>query len=800
MKMDLSHYTDDLFKDLPRLAPIWHEIYYQNRLNLFKSKKGDNLIDVSGAGIDVSIQNGELICNEAKSTHDKWNFASTSCALPFLPMNRVKDTTDQCLAPINEAKARFRNFALSLQILRNRCGAKKEPKFFSEFNRTYRKLKEMKRKNKFKKVAVRDSVMHLAMDFSEKDRLPAPDVNVSYIGGSLATSSLEDGHHVLLHPRGEKLNRLGITTLDEADVLNKHFQAVSLEENSPKLHHGYILQISCSVDGYCFVRQKKSCHFVDFNDLHDIKVSRIIEGQKLGSISSSPYCPSDFIVIHEEGNLEFRNTEENECQWSLYKHEYQFPFGKINLAQCSFGSHPQSILCLNEQYLYSFDMRLESNQSSVLLSSDFASCYAHEKFISCKSCAVSPFQHVISTYYRLFVCDERYPKRPVLIYNHMMRGHPMYCDSAIVNNARDSSDVIVILGTQDSNELSSFAIRAQHSIVQPISLSPPLHLSTTTDCAKSLKLHCIPVDDSLEQRLSYPLVGVSVIPHSNSGYSVFQINSLGDVFYQDFKKDASAVEKSHQVSMGCVLTTPDKILPHLSQFMPVSDEGNGLPEYSNDLSEEVNVDLSKIFSSMNDISAFCKICNPDKDSTITNEADNTTNICHSCGYTEIESKDISESFNNLSLLIGPTKEPSISEVFDISQFREFNDPYSKKILDVWGLEGNLNSNAPVYLDTSFATATTSLSALSPSTSFSSLTRTNTQDTSVQSTSEDDVTKLFDDMSSLSSSFNDFSSQESFDEFVPPSQDIRPVIGETLRKPKKSRASSTRSSLLFNAGF
>lgn len=148
----------------------------------------------------------------------------------------------------------------------------------------------------------------------------------------------------------------------------------------------------------------------------------------------------------------------------------------------------------------------------------------------------------------------------------------MYCDITSYNTKSDSSDVVVLLGSQKSQELVSFSINSRLSAFQPtVSMGPPLYLSSPSDCVNSLKFHCADIDEDIVKRLSCPLVGITAIPHSNKiGFTAFQITSPGDVFFQDFwtgpSNSCQNVEKTYKADMGCVLTPPHKIWPCISNW------------------------------------------------------------------------------------------------------------------------------------------------------------------------------------------------------------------------------------------
>lgn len=183
----------------------------------------------------------------------------------------------------------------------------------------------------------------------------------------------------------------------------------------------------------------------------------------------------------------------------------------------------------------------------------------------------------------------------------MLNGSPLYCDIATYDTTPDSADVVILLGTQDTQELVSFAARTRQSQLQTVSLTPPLTLSSVTDWADSLRFHGQHVEQSVIDRISNPIAGVCAVPHYNKpAFTAFQVTSVGDVFYQDFQKGCdSTEERTYRVDMGCVLAPPEKILPHVSRLL---DTPHNFEDVDDDLSlsnlNRINIDVKDFLSKL----------------------------------------------------------------------------------------------------------------------------------------------------------------------------------------------------------
>lgn len=191
----------------------------------------------------------------------------------------------------------------------------------------------------------------------------------------------------------------------------------------------------------------------------------------------------------------------------------------------------------------------------------------------------------------------------------MLNGSPLYCDITTYDTTPDSADVVILLGTQDTQELVSFVVRTRESQVQTVSLTPPLTLSSVTDWADSLRFHGQYLEESVIKRISNPLAGVCAVPHYNkTAFTAFQVTSVGDVFYQDFQKGCDPKEeRTYRVEMGCVLAPPESILPRVSCLMDIPDN---FEDIDDDLSScnlnRINIDVKDFLSKlMNYMIYFC---------------------------------------------------------------------------------------------------------------------------------------------------------------------------------------------------
>ncbi|GIY80118.1 uncharacterized protein CDAR_186311 [Caerostris darwini] len=735
--------------NLPKLVPLW---YSQPSKYMCSNNNSDKLPDYGGIGFDINLEKNWM---RKISTHaiDRVYFKAEVCSLPFMPANKVPMGKDPCLNALNISREDFKKFCFKLRTLRKTIKSNYYEDYKNEILSAHKKVKQMCRTGEYTKISLPENIVELAHIFPETTEIPK--VNLNYSGGCLVSTKKTNGSPVLLHPTGKKLDRLTFTVLEHSQEPYRTFQpSMDSEENIIKLGSDYIMQIKCAFDGYCYVRDNKHIHFVDFSDYLNISSSECLMGKNIINIEASHYCPTELICILENA--------------------------------CNFGSHPKSILSITDKKLFSFDIRTKAETPLEMFSCYHSSCAKDENFTSMKRLVTNPFQHFVSSSHHMFLFDERYRGKPVHRWNHLLNGLPLYCDISTYNTQSDSSDVVVLLGTQTTQELVSFVVNSRNSLVQSTtSLTPPLFLSSPSDCANSLKFHCQNVDEDIIERLSCPLVGISAISHDNqSAFTAFQLTSPGDLFYQDFKADSGiSCERTFRVDAGCILTPAEKILPCLKDWTVNCKKSKRQKNVLND-ANRVNVDLKKILNKRNNVSSTCALC------TFYGLSNNrefiSDDLCSTCGLENLQSENLIKASTEMNLYAGPTSEECDISQFDTSSFYQFTDSYSKKILKAWSsIEDAENGNS--------ASEPYELEELRPSPFVSTKSYFNTPFMKLDSFhtpfSENNISEL---QSQRAISFVDETlnsiplSQQSVEDFIPPSQDIRPVIGETLRTPKTKK--------------
>ncbi|GBM10410.1 hypothetical protein AVEN_169689-1 [Araneus ventricosus] len=791
---------DQIADHLPKLMPLWHDQSIHDIVNSDRRFLDDNLPDYGGIGVDISLKKKGPLQSIVKHAVDSVHFQAEVCTLPFLPANKVSMGTDPCLSSLHTSRENFRRFCVKLKTLRSQVKLKRCENYKKEILSAYKIVQKMCRSGNYTKVLLPEILVELATIFPKS--LELPDVNLDYFG-CLASCNKANENPILLYPTGKNLSKLAVTTLEHSSDMYKTFQPVESQGNIVTLDSGAIQQINCAFDGYCYILQNKVTHFVDFNDLSNISHFRCLAQRNVTNIGASHYCPVELLSTYENGMMEMYNIDRRQTLWSIKNSQFSVGIEKTVPLSCSFGSHPKSVLCITDRQLYSFDVRSEDHKGCVIFSSYHPTCYRNEHLTCMKGLLTNPFQYFISSSHHLFLSDERYPNKPVLLWNHLLKASPLYCDVASYNATSDSSDVVVLLGTQKSQELVSFSVNSRHSPFQPtVSLGPPLFLSSPSDCFRSLKFHCADIDQDIVKRLSSSLVGITAIPHNNkAGFTAFQITSPGDVFFQDFRTDLSIdsqnVERTYRADMGCVLTPPNRIWPHVSNWNR-NYKKNQTHSDAYDVSR-IHVDLKDFLCKHSEVSSECSVCATYK--LAHNREIISSESCPTCGLEDTQSEHLMKASNELSLIIGPATEDCDLSEFDTTSFFQFTDSFSKKILQAWSHEEETDYVLNTEAQSEEHSYSDVLETFSPASSYN-----NTPVKKLQLSAQgiSNITSQLHSQNSLSfmdETLADISlySQGSMEEFVPPSQEIRPVAGETLRTPKQIKTKLSKK-ITSSAGF
>ncbi|KAG8185482.1 hypothetical protein JTE90_019740 [Oedothorax gibbosus] len=791
---------DDWTSNLPKLLPSWQSCTpnYLCQLKAQKYRK-HQLPDYGGTGVDVFNAGNEFKFEASKYGVDQVTFGAQVCALPSFTNGKAYQFQDPCLESIAKQLVNFESFSLKLHVARSKLNNKSCTQFRKDVIASHKLIKNISLSGEFEKISLSQNVVELANVLPKSNNVS--EINYQYSGGCLTALYKDSESPILLHPFGSKLNKLAASPLIETSESNQAFKIDESKRTTFKLKGGCIQQVKSTFDGLCYIKQEKQCHLVNLESLSEVHHIPYSKENPIKVISPSPYIPTEYICIHEGENITLNDVDESVVLWETSQSFFATSYLNENPIACDFGSHPRSILYLDRKGVYAHDMRLKE-QVATLFSCYQSACYNHESFMAMKRLSVNPFQHLVFSNHHLFIFDERYPNKPVLIWNHLLNGSPLYCDITTYDTSPGSTDAVILLATQESRELASFAVRTGQSRLQAISLAPPLSLSSSTDWADSMRFHGYFVDDQVIKRISNPLVGVCVVPHRGKpAFTAFQVTSVGDVFYQDFQRvPDSEVERTYKVGMGCVLSPPQKMLPHVSILM------NGFDQEVTDSStcnlNHVNIDIKDILKAPQNISHWCVMCQ----SLIPNCGDKITlnTVCPSCGLDELQSAKLHKRYNELDLLIGQEKDIlDIPPMFNnMAELLLFTDNYSKRILDVWTTsEEASQQNATEVLEYEVApmdvlhSANASYSAFS--TQYGDL-ASSSQLIDYNYLTQQSSQSFFED-GAFSELQESMLKQEPMDEFVPPSQDIRPKVGETLRSANKNKKSFSQLNS-SNAGF
>lgn len=662
---------------LPALYPLWHTSTFNNHLCSFCHVDFDLIPDYGGIGVDVDVKsnlnNNENIYFISSLKSETSNFfISKKCTLPFIHPNKLKKLRDPCcehLCQQHEKEAKFLNSLF--RTVHSKCKSKKQ---------TYLNFEEQlstMHKRKQEEIVIPQSLFEMSETMPEV--LPVPKANWLYSGGCLSCvkCNINDNIPILIYSGGKHMNKVVITPLsrnlhDEKVFIHSEQQSFKFKDSILQIYtQAYQEKILCSI------RQKTYCNLLSINS-DNVEINTVYETSDdiLTYSCLSPYIMGEYVLCTQNGHLVFRNMEKDQTIWDSGCNDIlKIPTKHSDSWQgCDFGSHPRCISYSNNNMFSIADLRNKHFKCLELFSSTGFFLLPKEEITLTKLNSVQPYQHFIATTNHLVLVDERYPKQPIFLWNHLLDSFPMYCDILQIG---DTSSRILLLGTHLPQQIACFQLNSSTQI-QPVSHIPPLHLSTPKDIAECLKHDDEIFEDLILQRLLMPIIGACSIEHSN-GFAAFQLSSVGDLFYQDFfwnTKKENLLDHSNFFTVPFKMSDIDWWIKEASLKKGLKKNLISEPFHEIDCSEQVNNNSNNCIPSIS-----CKFC-----SEIKNIDKNNEELCLSCNIFKKDSEFILNSFMNETVI---SKLPSLCEKHHDEKWkikilpREDMDLLSKSMFDVW---------------------------------------------------------------------------------------------------------------------
>ncbi|GAB1601320.1 Hypothetical predicted protein [Argonauta hians] len=330
-----------------------------------------------------------------------------------------------------------------------------------------------------------------------------------------------------------------------------------------------MFDLSCRTVGdttYCLSRGCSKCFLHEVTCGNDGEISSSLKSsvhqkqKTYTSVDLSGYILGECLLADHTGSVSLWNINQS-LQEVLSQHPHRFPC-KSNWCKAHFASHPRSFVFTNQSAMELMDIRMSCRKSrdAFVLPSKFL---LKNELISASCCSRSnPFHHFVATNNALFLIDERFLGHPVLQWHHMLEGVPHYLSPIPATDQLPSSVNHILAASQYPNEVVCIQYRTGPND-PPISMCSPWRISRPGDVFYTEKLVNPIKDSAAHERLYGPVVGAAGGAVNPEGMYVFQLNSLGDIFYQAYGMTDSYEDKTCSAGPGMLESAKGHVLCQL---------------------------------------------------------------------------------------------------------------------------------------------------------------------------------------------------------------------------------------------
>lgn len=370
--------------------------------------------------------------------------------------------------------------------------------------------------------------------------------NEAYTGGALVYVPWEESRRsqkgCLIYPGGGAMNLLNFQDLLLC-CKEKILRPVVKQKPIQAELNGRILQITaCGVEENVFVglRSDYHCAAWKLSEQKHPTPLQVVETENITTcINVSPHIPGELVVCTEGGSMYLWNVElgldrVRQDTDNLFFNDHS------KWRWSDFTAHPRLMTYVDRTGMEMTDVRASGNQDQLMFKiGEEADCQRGERVICTKYLShIHPFHHLITTQFSLYILDERFPEVPMLKWNHALKSPPLFVH---VTTCEGSNQIM--LATQQSQELMFLQYIGGTTL--PCQLHGPARkLSSISDFLTYLPLQVPHHEVALQERLSFPLAGVTAAFQKQRGNSlmVMQISQAGDLFYQALMNEEKSAD------------------------------------------------------------------------------------------------------------------------------------------------------------------------------------------------------------------------------------------------------------------
>lgn len=472
--------------------------------------------------------------------------------------------------------------------------------------------------------------------------------NTSFTGGCLQIvnipgepSRAENDSVHMAAVLGPELNKIKIfrADLEKSGLLSvDESQMIEIDSSQPLFE----LTNQCLYDQSLLAgRSKDSCFLYNISTENSMfrcldKIS--LENEDLTSVFMSPFIPAECLIATDSGSVYLWNADKG----------YDLVHGQPKGAKClsrwrdvHYGSHPRSFVLTDHTTMDLFDLR-NGKKATNLFSLPCRHLKNRERLQVSKFSTRNSFQHFMATDYALFLLDERFPRYPVLQWQHMLEGLPQYMCLATEVVQSLQEDVLMV-GSQYPAEVINIQYRTFESN-PPIAVTSPWRISKPLDLFYINNMHHKVEDLFVKKRLTASCIGITGQPLNPEGMLVFQLNSLGDIFFQKYNTNPKFHDKTFSAGPGDHVVQLTKEAKHRGSYWMDHLRENIQTDNFCDVEHQNIISFIKSLSEPPSSHVLCRLCMPqcDNQDIQSDDEDVITGSCMTCNSTLRESKWIVE--------------------------------------------------------------------------------------------------------------------------------------------------------------
>ncbi|KAJ8304935.1 hypothetical protein KUTeg_018518 [Tegillarca granosa] len=385
------------------------------------------------------------------------------------------------------------------------------------------------------------------------------------------------------------------------------------------------------------------------------------------SVCLSPYIPGECLTATDNGTVKLC-TADKRCEVVVDKQTHRFECYD-QWRQCRFGAHPRQIILADNTAVQIFDIRTSYRKGTDLFALPSKYLNKRERIRVVEQHPVSPFLYVIVTDYSMCLLDLRFPNNPLLQWQHLLRTPPSYI-SCLTNVGQENQNHVFI-ASQSPSDVCCYTFNYKHSEA-PRSLVSPWKLSKISDFTKWPEI-CGGADRILvEDRLMTSLAGITSVD-SDKGYTAYQLDSHGDIFYQVYEESESTDRKqTYNWRPGSDNLYLDEISVKIGKKWIQNLEAQVFKAQKEiaEMRKNTGTDVTSLFDEiMTDHPAhvLCSLCMP-KSKPYNLDMDQGE-ICHNCQESLQASNSILQSVNKDTITTTSTQQNNTFDD-DISQTKD----------------------------------------------------------------------------------------------------------------------------------